>query len=45
MKEDAAGRRYLLVKHFISVGVPSSVITLIVAVTIGYGAMVAARLD
>lgn len=45
MKEDAAGRRYLLVKHFISRGVPSSIITLIVTITIGYGAMVIARLD
>ena len=45
MKEDAAGRRYLMVKHFISRGVPSSIITLVVAVTIGYGAMMAARLD
>ena len=45
MKEDAAGRRYLMVKHFISRGVPSSIITLVVTITIGYGAMVAARLD
>lgn len=45
MKEDAAGRRYLMVKHFISRGVPSSIITLIVTITIGYGAMLIARLD
>lgn len=45
MKEDAAGRRYLMVKHFISRGVPSSIITLLVTITIGYGAMVVAHLD
>ncbi|KAI1262421.1 SPX domain-containing protein [Xylariaceae sp. FL1019] len=39
MKEDATGQRYLSVKHFISRGVPSSVLTLCVVVTIGYGAM------
>lgn len=45
MKEDAAGQRYLQVKHFISRGVPSSIITLIVAVTLGYGIMEVANLD
>ncbi|KLU91988.1 SPX domain-containing protein [Magnaporthiopsis poae ATCC 64411] len=40
MKEDATGQRYLQVKHFISRGVPSSIITLVVVVTLGYGAMV-----
>ncbi|QBZ62131.1 hypothetical protein PoMZ_11006 [Pyricularia oryzae] len=39
MKEDATGQRYLQVKHFISRGVPSSILTLIVSVTLGYGAM------
>ncbi|KAH6851018.1 SPX domain-containing protein [Chaetomium sp. MPI-CAGE-AT-0009] len=39
MKEDAAGQRYLKVKHFIRVGVPSSIISLAVAVTVGYVAM------
>lgn len=39
MKEDPAGQRYLKVKHFISRGVPSSLITLVVVVTLGYGAM------
>ncbi|KAI1840140.1 hypothetical protein JX266_013659 [Neoarthrinium moseri] len=39
MKEDATGQRYLQVKHFITRGVPSSIITLAVVVTIGYGAM------
>jgi phosphate transporter len=39
MKEDPAGQRYLQVKHFIMVGVPSSVLTLVVVVTVGYAAM------
>jgi len=45
MKEDATGRRYLSVKHFISAGVPSSILTLLVSVTLGYLAMSAAGLD
>lgn len=39
MMEDPTGKRYLKVKHFISQGVPSSVLTLVVVVTVGYGAM------
>ncbi|KAJ9152288.1 SPX-domain-containing protein [Coniochaeta hoffmannii] len=39
MKEDPAGQRYLQVKHFISRGVPSSIMTLLVVITVGYGAM------
>jgi phosphate transporter len=39
MKEDATGQRYLQVKHFISRGVPSSIITMLIVVTVGYGAM------
>ncbi|KAK4461153.1 SPX domain-containing protein [Cladorrhinum samala] len=39
MKEDPAGQRYLQVKHFISRGVPSSILTLGVVVTVGYAAM------
>lgn len=39
MKEDPAGQRYLQVKHFISRGVPSSIMTLIVVITVGYGLM------
>lgn len=45
MKEDAAGQRYLRVKHFISRGVPSSLITLLVVLTLGYGIMEVAGLD
>lgn len=39
MKEDPAGQRYLQVKHFISRGVPSSIMTLLVVITVGYGTM------
>ncbi|KAK3314919.1 SPX domain-containing protein [Apodospora peruviana] len=39
LKEDPAGQRYLQVKHFISRGVPSSLITMVVVITVGYGAM------
>ncbi|KAK0705039.1 SPX domain-containing protein [Lasiosphaeris hirsuta] len=39
MKEDPTGQRYLQVKHFISRGVPSSLMTLVVVITVGYGAM------
>ncbi|KAL7787100.1 hypothetical protein V8C37DRAFT_405068 [Trichoderma ceciliae] len=45
MKEDATGQRYLSVRHFISRGVPSSLITLVVVVTLGYGIMEVAGLD
>ena len=45
MKEDAVGQRYLHVKHFISRGVPSSLLTLLVVMTLGYGIMQVAGLD
>ncbi|KAJ0168346.1 putative transporter C3B8.04c [Colletotrichum tanaceti] len=45
MKEDPTGQRYLRVKHFISRGVPSSILTLVVVVTMGYGLMRVAGLD
>ncbi|OBS25681.1 hypothetical protein FPOA_06215 [Fusarium poae] len=45
MKEDPFGQRYLQVKHFISRGVPSSLITLVVVITLGYGVMQVAGLD
>ncbi|KAK3372779.1 SPX domain-containing protein [Lasiosphaeria ovina] len=40
MKEDPTGQRYLHVKHFITRGVPSSLLTMLVVVTVGYGAMI-----
>lgn len=40
MEDSQTGIRYLKVKHFISRGVPSSILTLGVVITVGYGAMV-----
>ncbi|TVY44538.1 putative transporter, partial [Lachnellula occidentalis] len=42
MEDSQTGQRYLQVKHFISRGIPSSIITLIVVVTVGYGLMLIA---
>ncbi len=37
MEDDQTGQRYLQVKHFISRGIPASIITFVVAITVGYG--------
>ena len=39
MEDSQTGQRYLQVKHFISRGIPSSIMTLIVVITVGYGLM------
>lgn len=39
MEDSHTGIRYLRVKHFISRGVPASVITLLVVISVGYGCM------
>ena len=39
MEDSQTGQRYLQVKHFISRGIPASVITLLVVITVGYGSM------
>ncbi|KIN02602.1 hypothetical protein OIDMADRAFT_40507 [Oidiodendron maius Zn] len=39
MEDSQTGQRYLKVNHFISRGIPSSVITLVVVITVGYGLM------
>lgn len=39
MEDPQTGQRHLQVKHFISRGIPSSIITLVVVVTVGYGLM------
>ena len=39
MEDSHTGQRYLRVKHFISRGVPSSMLTLVVVVTLGYVSM------
>lgn len=42
MEDQRTGQRYLAVKHFLTRGVPASVITFVVIVTVGYGLMLAA---
>jgi phosphate transporter len=39
MEDTRTGQRYLQVKHFISRGIPSSIITLFVVISVGYGLM------
>lgn len=39
MEDPQTGQRYLQVKHFITRGIPSSIITFAVVVTLGYGLM------
>lgn len=42
MEEPHTGVRYLQVRHFITRGVPSSLIAFVVVITLGYGLMLAA---
>ena len=42
MDEPNTGRRYLQVKHFITRGVPASIMAYVVIITVGYGLMLAA---
>ena len=42
MENPQTGHRYLRVKHFISRGVPSSITTFAVVITVGYGLMLIA---
>ena len=44
MEDSQTGQRYLQVKHFISRGVPSSIMTFTVVITVGYGLMLAVKL-
>ncbi len=37
MEDSQTGQRYLRVQHFISRGIPSSIIVLVVVITLGYG--------
>ncbi|KAF2190848.1 SPX-domain-containing protein [Zopfia rhizophila CBS 207.26] len=41
MEDSQTGQRYLQVKHFLTRGVPASVITFVVIITVGYGLMLA----
>jgi phosphate transporter len=44
MEVPETGQRYLQVKHFLTRGIPSSVMTLAVVISVGYGLMLAAGL-
>ena len=44
MEDSQTGQRYLHVKHFISRGIPSSIITFVVVITLGYGLLLIAGL-
>ncbi len=41
MEDSQTGQRYLHVKHFITRGVPSSLLAFVVVITLGYGLMLA----
>lgn len=42
MEDQRTGQRYLEVKHFLTRGVPASLIAFVVVITVGYGLMLAA---
>ncbi|KAF2479156.1 SPX domain-containing protein [Neohortaea acidophila] len=44
MEDSQTGQRYLQVRHFLTRGIPSSVIAYVVIITLGYGLMYAAGL-
>lgn len=39
MEDDQTGQRYLQVKHFLTRGIPASILTFLVVITVGYGLM------
>ncbi|KAL8781758.1 MAG: hypothetical protein Q9213_005867 [Squamulea squamosa] len=43
MEDGDTGKRYLRVSHFLTRGIPSSIITFVVIITIGYGLLLAAK--
>jgi len=44
MEVPETGVRYLQVKHFLTRGIPSSILAFAVVITVGYGLMLAAGL-
>lgn len=44
MEDSQTGQRYLQVKHFISRGIPASIITFVVVISLGYGLLLVAGL-
>ncbi len=41
MEDPRTGQRYLEVKHFLTRGIPASIVTFFVIITVGYGLMLA----
>lgn len=41
MEDSQTGQRYLQVRHFLTRGIPSSIIAYVVIISVGYGLMVA----
>lgn len=39
MEDSQTGQRYLRVKHFISRGIPASIMTYAIVISVGYGLM------
>ena len=44
MEVPETGQRYLQVRHFLTRGIPSSIIAFTVVITVGYGSMLAVGL-
>ena len=44
MEDSQTGQRYLRVRHFISRGIPSSLIVFVVVISFGYGLLLVAGL-
>ena len=44
MEDSQTGQRYLRVRHFISRGVPSSLIVFVIVISLGYGLLLVAGL-
>lgn len=41
MEDSQTGQRYLKVRHFLTRGIPSSIIAYAIIITVGYGLMLA----
>jgi hypothetical protein len=41
MMEDSSGTRYLKVRHFLTRGIPASLMAYVVIISVGYGLMLA----
>ena len=44
MEVPETGQRYLQVRHFLTRGIPASIMTFLVVISVGYGLMLAAGL-